>query len=213
MQAYRNGMRRSFVAAAIFIGIASSSARASVFLDNRLGGLPAASRVAVAAPQPARLVFTFQTNGLPYDRATEFLQSTVAAEVEASGVVSTLGGPSAAGAVLNVTVNNIPQKGAVAKGLLAGATFFLAGTVVTDAYLTTVEYRPAGSTVAISRSVEHAIYTKIGIKPDPQHADKVRTDAVALKTMVRQSLAHALNAIAADPRFAAPTTLASAPVD
>lgn len=212
MRAYRNSVRRSIIAGALVMSVASTAAQAGVFLDNRLGALPAASRVVVAAPQPVQLVFKFQTNGVANDRATEFLQAAVTADVLAAGVFSTVSGSAVAGGdVLNVTVNNIPQKNAIAQGLLAGASFFLIGTVVTDAYLTTLDYHPGGSAIAISRSIEHAIYTRIGNKPNPQHADKVRTDAVALKTMVRQSLAHALNAVASDPRFADTTSIASGP--
>lgn len=186
-------------------------ANASVYVDNRLGALAAEKRIVVAAPQPVQLVFLFQTKGAPDNEATRFLQAAVDADVRASGMFSAVSGaPVANGGILKVTVNNIPQKGAVARGAVVGMTFGLVGTVVTDQYRTIVEYLPVSSSSPITRSVEHAIYTRLGAKAAPQHADKVKSDVIAIKTIVEQSLAHALNDMAGDPGFASGAIVANA---
>ncbi|QXQ04758.1 hypothetical protein KX816_10560 [Sphingosinicellaceae bacterium] len=211
MNRHRKGFWSRCSALAFVVLGTAVPANTSVYVDNRLGVVAAEKRVVITAPQPAQLVFLFQTNGKPDNEATQFLQAAVEADVRGSGMFSAVSGaPVTSGGILRVTVNNMPQKGAVARGAVVGMTFGLVGTVVTDQYRTTVEYLPVSSSLPITRSVEHAIYTRLGAKAAPQHADKVKSDVIAIKTIVEQSLAHALNDMAGDPVFASGAIVANA---
>lgn len=182
--------------------LATPFAHAATFVDSRLGELSATDKVVVDQPQPVQLLFAFQTDGAPNSRATNYLKTKVDEQVRASGVFSSVSAtPVSGGALISVTINNIPQKGAAGKGFLTGLTFGFAGTVVTDNYEVTLRYVAGDGATPIVKTVAHALYAKVGAAADPENAVRVRNTEEAIFTVVRQSLAHTLNQIATDPAF------------
>ena len=188
---------------ALLLG-ATPAVAARFFVLNVPGELDPATKVRVEAPRPVQLLFTFQTDGAPNMRATNFVKEQVGTDVRGSGLFSEVAQtPVAGGAVLSITINNIPERGAAGRGFRTGLTFGLAGTTVTDAYEITFEYLSGPSAAPIRRVVRHAIKTTIGRTDPPTDATRVRNAEEAIRTVVRQSLAHGLNQLGGDPGFAA----------
>lgn len=196
-------LRSFFLAALALAGVAP--AHAGSYLANKVGELKPEERVKVAAPQPVQLLVTFQREGKAIPKLLKLVKPKVERELTASGLFTTLSdAPTPNGAIVSVTVNNIPEKGAASKGFKTGLTLGLSGTVVTDFYTVTVEYVPGPGKAAIARSFDHAIYSTIGLKSTPPaDAVKMKNLEDAFDGVVRQTVAHALNGIAADPAFAA----------
>lgn len=201
--AARRTLFRSFAFAAMAM-LGLGSANAASYLANKPGELKPEQRVKVDAPKPAQLLVTFQRDGNSIPKVLKLVKPKVVRELMASGLFSTLTEePAPNGAIVSVTINNIPEKGAAGKGFKTGLTFGLAGTMVTDNYKVTVEYVPTTGKPAIARVVDHAIYTTIGLKSTPPaDATKMENLNAAFEGVVRQGIAHALNGIAADPGFA-----------
>lgn len=172
------------------------------YIPNTPGELNPAERVTIASPRPVQLLFTFQTSGAPNMRATNEIRDQVNNEVRASGLFSEIGqGPAAGGAVLSVTFNNIPEADAARRGVAVGLTFGLHGETVRDSYVVTFEYLSGPDATPIRRTVEHAIIATAGRTSPPENATRVRNLREAATIMVRQSIAHGLNALAGDPGF------------
>src|ERR1043165_5769168 len=196
----RPGYWLRLVALALLLGTATAASAAKFYIPNTLGELDPAARVRIAEPRPVQLLFTFQTNGAPNMRATNYVKDQVTREVQASGLFSEVGqGPAANGAVLSITINNIVEANAASRGVAVGLTFGLHGTTVTDAYQVTFDYLSGSGAAPVHKTVEHAIRTTIGRTQPPENATLMRNSAEALATMVRQSLAHGLNAVGGDP--------------
>jgi hypothetical protein len=187
---------------AVLLGATPATA-ARFFVLNTPGELDPAQKVRVESPRPVQLLFTFQTDGAPNMRATNFVKEQVGTEVRGSGIFSTVAEtPAAGGAVLSITINNIPERGAAGRGFRAGLTFGLAGTTVTDNYEVTFEYLSGPGATPVRKTVRHAIKATIGRTDPPTDATRVRNANEAIQMMVRQSLAHGLNQLAGDPGFA-----------
>lgn len=206
MHASFAGGRRLFLwlkllAISLLIG-ATPAAAARFFIPNTPGELDPAARVRIAAPRPVQLLFTFQTSGAPNMRATNAVKAQVMTEVRASGLFSEVSEtPAANGAVLSVTINNIPEAGAARRGFATGLTFGLAGTTVTDFYEVNFDYLSGAGAAPIHHLVRHAIKATIGRTDPPADATRVRNANEAVQTMVRQSLAHGLNAVGGNAGF------------
>ena len=182
--------------------VAAVPAGAATYVDRTLGELSAERRTPLATPQPVQLLFNFTTDDVPNAQATKFLKDYVTQQVIASGRFSTVTEtPAENGALLNVSINNITEKGAAGKGFKVGLTFGLAGTVVTDTYRIRLDYALGPASPAIVQTVEHRLLTKIGAKSPPENADKAKNLVEAIHIVVRQALDHGLNALAADPGF------------
>ena len=181
---------------------ATPAAAARFYVTNMLGELDPASKVRVAEPRPVQLLFTFQTDGAPNMRATNYVKEQVSTEVRGSGLFSEVAAtPAASGAVLSVTINNITERGAAGRGARVGLTLGLTGTTVTDSYEVTFEYLSGANAAPIRKVVRHAIRATIGRTDPPADATRVRNAEEAVRTIVRQTLAHGLNQLAGDPAF------------
>jgi hypothetical protein len=206
MNAFRPGRGRlslwlKLLAIALLFG-ATPAAAVRFYIPTTPGELDPAARVRIAAPRPVQLLFTFQTSGAPNMRATNFAKEQVANEVRASGLFSEISQtPVANGAVLSITINNIPEAGAARRGFATGLTFGLAGTTVTDNYDVTFDYLSGPDATPIHHMLRHAIKATIGRTDPPANATQVRNGTEAARIMIRQSLAHGLNAVGGNPAF------------
>lgn len=189
---------------AFALAAATLPAWAATYVDVGLADLTEEQKVKVTEPKPVQLLFQFQTKGKPNGRATKQLKEQVGEIVQASGLFSRVSeGPVEGGAVVSVTIDNVPEEGAASKGVGVGLTFGLAGTMVTDYYVCTVEYLPpGGETAKVVATANHALHTTIGLRDAPPNGVKAKNIMEAVNTMVRQIVGHALNTAAADPGFA-----------
>lgn len=199
-----------------FVVLGGPSAMAASYVDPALKDVPAEARATVTSPQPVQILFQFQTDGAPNERATKLLKKQVIDTVVASGLFSDVSeAPVANGAVISVTLNNVVKdlKDATAQGFVTGLTFGLKGSLITDHYICTVEFVSGPDAAKIGRSVNHAIHTTMGIKSPPEGMVKSKNILEAVMTMTRQSVSNALNQVAVDPGFAGAAPVAPAPVE
>ncbi len=189
-------------AAVLFILSALGGCSISPYVDTGLPDLRAEDKVAVANPRPVQLLFEFQTKGVGNGQATDLLKGEVASAVQASGLFSQSGpAPAPDGSMLHITINNVPlTDDAFAKGFATGLTFGLAGTTATDGYICTIDYLAGGSkkTEQVTRD---AIYSNIGAKEAPPHAEKAASLEIAVKTVARRLVSNGLNDLAKNPDF------------
>ncbi|MBR8210793.1 hypothetical protein KDW61_19185 [Burkholderia cenocepacia] len=189
--------------ASLLVVTALLSACASSYVDTTIKEVPAAEMKQVAQPKPVQLVFEFQSKGAPNPRATDQLKDVVIKEVKDTNLFSAVSTDSAPDvALLNVTLNNVVlTDNPAAKGFVTGLTFGLAGNVVTDGYICTVSYLPAGRSTPIVKTARHAIHTTVGITSPPPAAQKAASIREAIETMTRDVLSNALKDLADDPAF------------
>ena len=176
---------------------------ASMYVDTATKEISVSEFRKVAQPQPVQLSFEFQTNGAPNATATTFLKEKITEQVKASGLFSSVElTPGAGGNMLSVTLNNVPiTKDAAAQGFVTGLTFGLAGSAVTDGYVCTMRYLPAGQTEFIVTTAKHAIHTTLGNANPPVDAKKSANSTDAIHTMTREILSNNLRDLAANPNF------------
>jgi hypothetical protein len=190
-------------AAAIAV-VSMLAACGTFYVDNNVHDLAPAERVAVAQPRPVQLLFDFQTKGVSNSRARDLVKDKVTQAVQDSGLFSTVSPePQANGALLQVTINNVPlSDDAFMKGFAVGFTFGIVGTTVGDGYIVTADYIGGPNDAKISKSLRDAIYTSLGATaPTPDHATKTKSLDEALNLMVHKSVGNALNELARDPGF------------
>ena len=131
--------------------------------------MPYKSRYSCVQPlHPTQLLFEFQTKGVANARATDILKSHVIDQVKNSGLFSSVTeGKAEGGAVLSITLNNVPiTDDAFSKGFVTGLTFGLAGSEVSDGYVCTARYIVGASNENIVKQARHAIHTTIGAKSE-----------------------------------------------
>lgn len=175
---------------------------AAYYVDNALGELAPDHKAKVAEPKPVQLLFQFTTNGKANARAVKYLKPQILALVQGSGLFSQVSEtPVPGGAVLMITIDNIPEPGAAGKGFGAGLTFGLAGKIVYDDYVFTAEYVAGADAQPIKVQVPHRLYTQIGKHSPPPNATRVKNIPVAVETITRQGVSHAINWVALDPSF------------
>ncbi len=204
---------RSLFLAIAAAAMVSSPAWAASYVDTGLKDLTAEQKAVVADPKPVQLLFQFNTKGAPNARATKFLKKQVTEIVQASGAFSEVAeGPVAGGAILSVSIDNLMEEGAAAKGFMTGLTFGLKGSAVSDLYICTVEYLPS-SGEKVTKTAQHAIHTTIGISEAPPNGEKVKNVNEAVTIMVRQIVSNALNSVAADPGFSGQAPAAVVPAE
>jgi len=185
----------------------AGAASAAMYIGNGLTEVKAEDRAKVAHPQPVQLLFIFQTKGAPNAQATKLVKQNVIDTVKASGLFSEVSeAPAANGAILSVVINNVvdpdEMRKAEGKGVLTGATFFVAGTNVTDHYVSTVDYVAGPSAAKISKSAKQILITQIGmINSAPQDAVKVGNAKAAIAALVAQIVGNPLNEVGKDPAF------------
>ncbi len=188
---------------------------AATYVDTGLHDLKPEERLKISDPKPVQLLFEFKTKGSANARATKQLTKQVTDLVKASGLFSEVSdGPVAGGAVLSITIDNVPQEGAASAGFVTGLTFGLKGTVVTDYYVGDMTYLGADGGKATSQ-VKHALHTVIGMKSEPPNGVKAKNILEAVQTMVRQVVDNGLNGLASNVVLAgpadAPSPLQTAP--
>jgi hypothetical protein len=190
--------------AALLIGATALLAGcATHVVDGALKEVPATAFARPAKPAPVQLVTEFQTKGVVNARATDYIKKTVSDAVSASGLFDQVSDkPAPQAGMLSVTLNNVPlTEDIFGKGFMAGLTFGAAGQTVTDGYLCTVSYLPAGVASPIVKTVRHAIHTNLGATAAPNNAYKAASLEEAVQTMVRQAVRSALNDLSHDPAF------------
>jgi hypothetical protein len=177
----------------------------SMYVDNSLKEVPPSEYQRPAHPQPVQLLFSFQTKGVANAKGTEILKQEATSTVAASGLFESVSDvPVSGGALLSITLNNVPitsQGSAVTKGVVTGATLGLAGSEVSDGYVCTIDYSRAPGAPKITQNVQHAIHSTIGAKGAPENGTKAPNAEAAIKTVTRQAIANALKALSLDPAF------------
>lgn len=177
---------------------------ASFYVDGNAPEVLASRYKKPAAPADVQLTWEFQTKGVANSRATDLLKTRVREQLADSGLFKSVSdAPVGSGALLSVTVNNVPlADDAVSKGFVAGLTFGIAGQVVGDGYECTLRYSRARNGAApVERSTKHVIYTKIGSGGPPPGAQKMESIDEAVTTMLRQLISRTLNQLSQDPAF------------
>jgi hypothetical protein len=186
-------------------GIAQMAHAAKWYVDNALGEVKPEEKVLPATPKPVQLLFEFQRDGSPNPRANKEVKPMALAALKGTGaftdVVET---PTADGAVLSITFNNVVEKEELDKakkdGVRAGLGFGLFGGVVAqDRYVVTLKYVPATGAAPITTVVNHSLYMKFGKKDVEIPGTEVKNVKEAVQTVVRQALARGVNNIFADP--------------
>jgi hypothetical protein len=195
------------VCAAITFIALSTSGCVTAYVDSGLQQANLEDVRKPARPTDVQLLFQFQTKGTANAKATDILRKEVGELISSSGLFATLGSePALSGAILSVTINNVPitdQNDAVAKGFATGLTFGLVGNAVTDGYVCTMEYLPPGAANKVSATSRHAIHSTMGAKGAPPNGIKAKNIDEAVHTMTRQIVLEGLKQLSADPVFAA----------
>jgi len=188
--------------ACVVAALMLSGCSISPYVDSGLQELKSEDKVAIATPRPVQLLFEFQTKGVGNGQATDFVKGEVLTAVQSSGLFAQPGpAPVPDGSLLHIVINNVSlTDDAYAKGFATGLTFGLVGTTAADGYICTVDYL-AGGTKKIEQVTRDAIYSNIGNKAAPEHAEKVASLEVAIKTVTRRMVSHALNDLARNPDF------------
>ena len=176
---------------------------ASTYVDTAIKEVPASSMKKPAQPQPVQLVFEFQSKGAPNTRATAVLKEDVVKQVTNSGLFAKVANDPTPGiGLLSVTLNNVPlTDNPGAQGFVTGLTFGLAGSAVSDGYICTVTYLPAGQTKPLVKTARHAIHTTLGNANPPAGAIKAENQLAAVHTMTRDIVSNALKDLSDDPAF------------
>lgn len=177
---------------------------ASMYVDGNLPETPRSEFRMPEKPQAVQLAFEFRTSGTANTRATDYLKGKVLAQVQESGLFSSVSDrPVQGGALLTITVNNVALKDdAFAKGFIAGLTFGLAGSTVADGYEGNLRYLPPSSgRAALDHGAKHVIYTSIGTGSPPVGALKTASGEEAVTLMLKQLLGRLLGNLSKDPGF------------
>jgi hypothetical protein len=173
-----------------------------MFVDPALGDVPSAERIAAANPRPVQFIFEFRTKGAANARATNQLRAQMTEIVSASGQFSEVSSaPVPNGAILAVTIDNVPQEDAAARGFGTGLTFGLAGTTVTDFYEANARFVPQAGASEIRTQVRHAIHSQIGATEAPANMVQAATPQEAVNTTMRQILERLIYNLAKEPGF------------
>ena len=194
--------RARFACPFILVASLFGSGCATPYVDGALRNVSAEQIRRPSRPQDVQLLFTFRTKGTDNIKVTDALKSEVEAAVASSHLfVTQSGAPALSGAILNVVIDNVPlDDSAFAKGFATGLTLGLAGNVVTDGYICTVDFvSPQGKKV--TKTIRHAIHTTIGAKGAPANGVKAKSLEEAAHTMTRQVVTAALKDLAEDPVF------------
>lgn len=187
----------------ILLGAILLSGCANMYVDGTTKEISSSQFKQPDPLHPAQVLFEFQTKGITNVRATDFLKAKVIDQIKSSGLFSEVSeGPVAGGALLSITLNNIPvTDDAFKKGYITGLTFGLAGSQVTDGYLCTARYMHDASGPAIVKQARHAIHTTLGNAAIPANATKAANAAEAVTSMTHQIVSNVLNDLSHDPEF------------
>ncbi len=210
----RYSPRGAWVWAGLMLAAVLGSGCSTVYVDGSFPEVPTAELTRPASPRPVQLVFEFQTKGVSNAQATAHLKPLVKAQLDESGLFASVADePVASGALLTLTINNVPlNDDASAKAFLAGFTFGLAGTVVGDGYDSQLRYNAGRDGPALDPLLQkHAIYLKIGSGGPPPNAVEVDGLETAVKRMLRQTLSRLLQGLSQIPAFRGDAAAAATP--
>ncbi len=188
-----------FVAAAAMTGCVS----VHPYVGAGVRDVPASEYVKPNPSHAVQVLFDFQSKGVDNARATASTKQQVIDQVAASQLFDKVSeAPVPSGALLIVTVNNVPlDDHAFAKGFATGLTLGLAGSVAGDGYIATAKYTPPNASQPITKEVRHSILTTIGNHDAPPNAEAAATVAEAVSRMLHQSVSNLLNDVSHDPAF------------
>lgn len=196
-----NLIKRLLIALALMMA-APNAALAEHFLPNTLTDLTPEQKAVVAKPAPVQLIFQFRTQGSFNPHATQWLGPVVLEHVRNSGAFSEVTtGPAAGGAVLTITLENVPEESWYRQSFATGATWGFAGNTLIDHYICTVEYSPGPGSTVVTKTVLHQIITNRGIKKQPLNTVRTETIEEASLMMTRHVVTNGVNDIAKDPGF------------
>ncbi len=188
--------------AAMLAGAALLTGCASSYVDTATREVPVTEYKKLAQPKQVKVNFEFQTKGVPNGRATDFLKAQVNEQLLSSGLFTPAPADGNAD-TLNVVLNNVPVDGQnpAMSGFVTGLTFGLAGSTVTDGYVCTINYIPAGAGTPVSGTARHAIHTTVGNSSAPQNAEKSPSMEAAVRKMTRDVVSTALRDMTNSPAF------------
>lgn len=191
--------RRGFV----LLAAAALTGCANFYVDTNTKEVDAAQYKRRDPVHPVQVLFEFQTKGVTNANATALLKARVIDQVKASGLFSEVGeGPAAGGALLGITLNNVPlSDDAFSKGFVTGLTFGLAGSQVSDGYVCTARYSVGTGGAPIVRQARHAIHTTVGASAAPSNGVKAASIDAAVTLMTRQVVSNVLNDLTLDTSF------------
>ncbi|HEY7641603.1 MAG TPA: hypothetical protein VH814_17875 [Steroidobacteraceae bacterium] len=192
------------VTAAIVISLLTGCASPRYFVDGGLKDVDVSQIERLERPRPVQLLFAFKIRGLVDTRTSEALEAEVARVVTTSGLFAAVDeAPAAGGAILNVSVDFLPDTGSeVSRGVAAGLTLGLVGSTRKDPILCTLDYIAAPAQDKLTATAEHAIYVPLGIidaRPKGIILAKSRVDAWRIAT--GQSITAGLRDLSHSPAF------------
>lgn len=181
----------------------SLSGCVSFYVDASVKPIASSTFVAKEPKHPVQVIYAFQTKGVDNARATQGTIDSVLDEVRSTKLFSEVStDPVASGALLTITINDIPlTDNAAAKGFFTGMTFGLVGSTVGDGYICQVGYTPQSGEKPINAEARHAIYGTIGVTPGPDTAIKMPDAREAVSSMVHTIVSIDLSKVSFDPSF------------
>lgn len=201
----RLSIRRVLGRIVLVAGALALGGCATAYVDGSQPEVPKANFVKPTNPKATQLVFEFQTRGTPNARATDALKERVRTQVAESGLFSSISeAPVAGGALLTITVNNVPlTDNATAKGFMTGLTFGLAGSTVGDGYEGVLRYTSGPNAQLLStQQARHALWTSLGTGSAPPGATKAASINEGVTIMLRQLISRLLSDLSQTPGFA-----------
>lgn len=163
---------------------------ANFYVPNDLPTLARSDMAAPAQPKPVQLLFEFRNKGGANATATNKVRPMIMAVATNSGLFANVSQTPAGGAVLTVTIDNVPlSNDAASKGMATGLTLGLAGSMVADGYNCTATYTSNGKVITVD--LNHKIYTTIGNHSGPPGLAPMNADA-AVNLAMSQIMWHLL---------------------
>jgi hypothetical protein len=147
------------------------------YVDPGLAKASYADLTPVTPPQTVQLIYAFQNDKVVNAAATANTRAIVIETLRQSRLFAdVVVAPAQAERQLTITINNFPvTKDAVSKGVMAGATFGAAGSVVTDGYAFTSTYNAPGQD-EVNHAYRHAMHTTVGNTDAPAGLAPVAID-------------------------------------
>ncbi|HKW91052.1 MAG TPA: hypothetical protein VJX92_04075 [Methylomirabilota bacterium] len=159
---------RPLVLALLVVGLSGCLSIKS-YVDPRLPTVGYRDLLSARDPQPLALTVAFHRNGSPASLGVSRARDEVRAVVERSKLFSAVvtEKSTAPGSQLDIVLDNVGDlNDAAAKGAKTGLTFGASGSQVTDGYVFTATFRPAGK-APVTKVYHHAMHSTIGNAPGP----------------------------------------------